>query len=433
MEQISLAPRPYPLIPAARQIEQRRVVITGMGLVTPLGTGVEKNWKALTSGQSGIKPITRFPNSEFFATRIAGQVPDFCADNFIEAKEIKKMDLFIQFGVAAAAMAMQDSALNIELEEAERVGVIIGVGVLGIETLESCHRALLEGGPRKISPFFIPKAIANLAPAQIAIRHGAKGINWTLTSACASGTHAIGEAFRLIRGGFQDAVIAGGAEAPITPLGVGGFNAMKALSTRNDAPHQASRPFDKDRDGFVLAEGSGVLILEERDRAIQRNAKIYAEVIGYGANNDAYHVTAPAPGGEGAARCMALAIKDAGIEPGNVDYINAHGTSTAYNDVSETQAIRQVFGEHAYRIPISSTKSMTGHLLGAAGAVEGIYSVLAVRNGMLPPTINYEIPDPECDLNYVPNRARRADIEVALSNSFGFGGTNACVIFRSAA
>jgi 3-oxoacyl-[acyl-carrier-protein] synthase II len=429
----SIAPIVYPAITAPKQIEQRRVVITGLGLVTPLGTGIEKNWQALMAGQSGIKPITRFSNLEFFTTRIAGQVPDFRAEDFIEPKEMKRMDLFIQYGVTAAAMAMQDSKLIIDSEEADRVGVIIGVGVLGMETLEHYHRALLEGGPRKISSFFIPKAISNLAPAQIAIRHGAKGVNWTLTSACASGSHAIGEAFRLIRSGIQDAVIAGGAEAPITPLGIGGFNAMKALSTRNDAPEQASRPFDKDRDGFVLAEGSGVLILEERERAISRNVKIYAEVIGYGANNDAYHITAPAPHGEGAARCMALAINDAGIEPRDVDYINAHGTSTEYNDVNETQAIKQVFGETAYKIPISSTKSMTGHLLGAAGAVEGIYSVLALRNGMLPATINHETPDPDCNLDYVPNQTRRAEIKVALSNSFGFGGTNACVIFRKAA
>jgi 3-oxoacyl-[acyl-carrier-protein] synthase II len=417
-------------ISPARIIEQRRVVVTGLGLVTSLGTGVEKNWGALVSGHSGIRPITRFPNLEFFATRFAGQVPDFRAEDFIEAKEIKRMDLFIQYGVAAASMAIKDSALNVAAEEAERIGVILGVGVVGIETLEHCHRALLDGGPRKISPFFIPKALSNLAPAQIAIRHGAKGVSWTLTSACASGTHAIGEALRLIRHGLQDVVITGGTEAPITPLGVGGFNAMKALSTRNNAPEQASRPFDKNRDGFVLAEGSGVLILEERDRALGRNAHIYGEVIGYGTNNDAYHITAPAPQGAGAARCMALALKDAMLEPGDVDYINAHGTSTKQNDVNETQAVKQIFGEAAYEIPISSTKSMTGHLLGAAGAVEGIYALLALNSGILPATINYETADPECDLDYVPNQARKADIEVALSNSFGFGGTNASIIFR---
>lgn len=413
--------------------ERRRVVVTGVGLVTPLGIGIEKNWEALVAGRSGVRPITRFPNVEFFATRIAGQVPDFRAEDFIEPKEIKKMDFFIQYSVAAAQIAAQDGSFKIDPAEAERVGVIIGVGFCGIETIEYYNKAYLEGGPRKISPFFIPKVISNLAPGHVAIRHGAKGINWTPTSACASGNHAIGEAFHQIRRGLQDAVIAGGAESAITPLGVGGFNAMKALSTRNDEPERASRPFEKDRDGFVIAEGSGILILEERERAIRRGAKIYAEVIGYGANGDAYHITAPAPEGEGAARCMALALKDAGIKPDEVDYINAHGTSTEYNDINETQAIKKVFGERAYQIPISSTKSMTGHLLGAAGAVEGIYSILALRNGVIPPTINYETPDPQCDLDYVPNKARKADIKVALSNSFGFGGTNACVVFRRAA
>jgi 3-oxoacyl-[acyl-carrier-protein] synthase II len=407
--------------------------VTGLGLVTPLGTGVEKNWEALVAGRSGIRGITRFSNLEFFSTRIAGEVPDFRAEDFIEPKEIKKMDLFIQYSVAASEMAMQDSGLKIDPEEAGSVGVIIGVGLCGIETIEYYCKAYLEGGPRKISPFFIPKVISNLAPGQIAIRHGAKGVNWTPTSACASGNHAIGEAFHLIRRGLQDAMITGGAEAAITPLGVGGFSAMKALSTRNDEPERASRPFEKDRDGFVMAEGSGVLILEERERALKRGAKIYAEVIGYAANADAHHMTAPAPGGEGASRCMALALKDARIRPQEVDYINAHGTSTEYNDINETQAIKKVFGEHAYKIPVSSTKSMTGHLLGAAGAVEGVYSVLAVRHGVLPPTINYETPDPQCDLDYVPNQARKADARVALSNSFGFGGTNACVIFRRAA
>lgn len=413
-----------------KELEQRRVVVTGLGLVTPLGTGVEKNWEALVAGLSGIKTITRFSNLEFFATRIAGQVPDFRAEDFIETKEIKKMDLFIQYSVAAAGMAMENSGLKIDPEEAPRVGVIIGVGLCGIDTIESTNKAYLEGGPRKISPFFIPKVISNLAPGQIAIRHGAKGINWTPTSACASGNHAIGEAFHLIRRGLQDAVISGGAESAITPLGVGGFSAMKALSTRNEEPERASRPFEKERDGFVIAEGSGVLILEERERALRRGATVYAEVIGYGANGDAHHMTAPAPDGEGAARCMELALKDAGIEPSAVDYINAHGTSTEYNDFNETQAIKKVFGEHAYKIAVSSTKSMTGHLLGAAGAVEGVYSTLALHHGVIPPTINYDDPDPQCDLDYTPNQARKADLQVVLSNSFGFGGTNACVIFR---
>ena len=412
---------------------QRRVVVTGLGLVTPLGIGIEKNWEALVAGRSGIRSITRFPNVEFFATRIAGQVPDFRAEDFIETKEIKKMDLFIQYSVAAAQMAAQDGDFKIAPEEADRVGVIIGVGLCGIETIEYYNKAYLEGGPRKISPFFIPKVISNLAPGHIAIRHGAKGVNWTPTSACASGNHAIGEAFHLIRRGLQDAVIAGGAESAITPLGVGGFSAMKALSTRNDEPEKASRPFEKGRDGFVISEGSGVIILEEREKAIRRGAKIYAEVIGYGANGDAYHITAPAPEGEGAARCMALALKDAGIPPEEIDYINAHGTSTEYNDINETLAIKKIFGERAYKVPISSTKSMTGHLLGAAGAVEGVFSVLALCHGVIPPTINYETPDPQCDLDYVPNEARKVDIKVVLSNSFGFGGTNACVVFRRVA
>jgi 3-oxoacyl-[acyl-carrier-protein] synthase II len=409
--------------------EQRRVVVTGLGLVTPLGIGLEKNWQALVAGESGIRKIDRFPNIDAFASRIAGQVPDFRAEDFIEPKEIKKMDLFIQYSVAAASMAMEHSGFKIDPEDAENVGVIIGVGLCGIDTIEATERAYLDGGPRKISPFFIPKVISNLAPGQIAIRHGAKGVNWTPTSACASGTHAIGEAFHLIRRGLQDAVIAGGAESAITPLGVGGFSAMKALSTHNDEPERASRPFDRGRDGFIIAEGSGVLILEERDRALKRGAKIYAEVIGYGANGDAHHMTAPAPEGEGAARCMRLSLKDAEISPNQVDYINAHGTSTEYNDANETQAIKKVFGEHAFKLAVSSTKSMTGHLLGAAGAVEGVFSVLALCHGIIPPTINYENPDPDCDLNYVPNQARKADIRVVLSNSFGFGGTNACVIF----
>ena len=413
-------------------VEQRRVVVTGLGLVSPLGTGLEKNWQALVAGRSGIRKIDRFPNIDAFASRIAGQVPDFRAEDFIEPKEIKKMDLFIQYSVAAASMAAEDGSFKVDPEDAENVGVIIGVGLCGIDTIEATERAYLDGGPRKISPFFIPKVISNLAPGQIAIRHGAKGVNWTPTSACASGTHAIGEAYHLIRRGLQDAVIAGGAESAITPLGVGGFASMKALSIRNDEPERASRPFDKERDGFIIAEGSGVLILEERDRALKRGAKIHAEVIGYGANGDAYHITAPAPEGEGAARCMRLALKDAGIAPTDVDYINAHGTSTEYNDANETQAIKKVFGEQAFKLAVSSTKSMTGHLLGAAGAVEGVFSVLTLQRGIIPPTINYENPDPECDLDYVPNQARRADVQVVLSNSFGFGGTNACVIFRRA-
>jgi 3-oxoacyl-[acyl-carrier-protein] synthase II len=403
-----------------------------MGLVTPLGTGVEKNWEALSAGRSGIRRISRFSNVEAYPSQIAGEVPDFSPADFIEPKEIKKMDLFIQYAVAAAAMAMTDSGLKIDADLAEQVGVIIGVGLCGIDTIEITKEAILQGGPRKISPFFIPKVISNLAPGQIAIRHGAKGINLTPTSACASGTHAIGEAYHLIRRGLQDAVITGGAESAITPLAVGGFAAMKALSTRNDEPERASRPFDRDRDGFVIAEGSGVLILEERERALQRGAKIYAEVVGYAANGDAYHMTAPAPEGEGAARCMKLALKDARLAPTDVDYINAHGTSTEYNDANETMAIKRVFGEQAAKLAVSSTKSMTGHLLGAAGAVEGVFSALTLHHGLIPPTINYDNPDPQCDLDYVPNEARKADLQIVLSNSFGFGGTNACVIMRRA-
>ncbi|HET9295842.1 MAG TPA: beta-ketoacyl-ACP synthase II [Candidatus Binatia bacterium] len=412
--------------------EQRRVVVTGMGLVTPLGTGVEKNWEALIAGRSGIRRISRFSNLEAYPSQIAGEVPDFSPADFIEPKEIKKMDLFIQYAVAAAAMAMTDSGLKIDVDLAEQVGVIIGVGLCGIDTIETTKEAILQGGPRKISPFFIPKVISNLAPGQIAIRHGAKGINLTPTSACASGTHAIGEAYHLIRRGLQDAVITGGAESAITPLAVGGFAAMKALSTRNNEPERASRPFDRDRDGFVIAEGSGVLILEERERALKRGAKIYAEVAGYAANGDAHHMTAPAPEGEGAARCMRLALKDAGLEPTDVDYINAHGTSTEYNDANETMAIKKVFGEQAAKLAVSSTKSMTGHLLGAAGAVEGVFSALTLHHGLIPPTINYDNPDPQCDLDYVPNEARKANLQIVLSNSFGFGGTNACVIMRRA-
>jgi 3-oxoacyl-[acyl-carrier-protein] synthase II len=409
--------------------ERRRVVITGLGLVTPLGTGVEKNWEAVAAGRSGIAPVSRFDVSDF-PTRIAGEVKDFSPEHFIEKKEIKKMDPFIQYAVAAAQMAMDEARLPITAENEDLVGVLIGVGIAGLSSIEEYHKLFLETRLKKVSPFFIPKLIANLAPGQIAIRYGAKGINYTPTSACSSGAHAIGEAFRLIRLGEQDAMIAGGAEAALTPLGLGGFIALKAVSSRNDEPEKASRPFDRNRDGFVMAEGAGVLVLEELQQARRRGAKIYAEVIGYGANSDAYHMTAPSPEGEGAMRCMRLALRSGGIDPLSVDYINAHGTSTPYNDATETQAIKRVFSEHAARLAVSSTKSMTGHLLGAAGGVEAIYSTLALYHGLIPPTINYEEPDPACDLDYVPNVARRAPIRVALSNSFGFGGTNACLVFR---
>ena len=410
----------------------RRVVVTGMGMLTPLGIGVEANWEAVRAGRSGIGPITRFGGVESFTSRIAGQIDDFQPQDFIDAKEVKKMDLFMQYAMAAAQLAVEDSGFSVSGHDAYRSGAIVGVGFCGISTIEHYYELYLKQGPRKISPFFIPKVISNLAPGQIAIRHGLKGVNWTPTSACASGNNALGEAFRLIREGRQDAVIAGGAEAATTPLGVGGFSAMKALSTRNDEPERASRPFDRDRDGFVIAEGAGILVLEERERAMRRGARIYAEMIGYGTNGDAYHITAPSPEGEGAARCMALTLEDAGAAPADVDYINAHGTSTPYNDANETTAIKQVFGDHARDLAVSSTKSMTGHLLGAAGAVEAIYSVLALYHGVLPPTINYHTPDPECDLDYVPNEPRDAAIRVALSNSFGFGGTNACILLGKA-
>jgi 3-oxoacyl-[acyl-carrier-protein] synthase II len=409
--------------------DERRVVITGMGLVTPLGVGVEKNWDALLAGRSGIGPISRFDVSDF-PTRIAGEVKDFRPEDFIEKKEIKKMDPFIQYAVAAAQMAMDESRLPITPDNADMVGVIVGVGIGGLTSIEEYHKLFLETRLKKVSPFFIPKLIANLAPGQIAIRYGAKGINYTPTSACSSGAHAIGEAFRLIRLGEQDAVIAGGAEAALTPLGLGGFIAMKAVSSRNEEPERASRPFDRNRDGFVMAEGAGIMVLEELQHARRRGARVYAEVVGYGANGDAYHITAPSPEGEGAVRCMRMALRSGGIHPTEVDYINAHGTSTPYNDATETQAIKCVFGEHAARLAVSSTKSMTGHLLGAAGGVEAVYSALALYHECIPPTINYEEPDPACDLDYVPNVARRTRIRVALSNSFGFGGTNACLVFR---
>jgi 3-oxoacyl-[acyl-carrier-protein] synthase II len=409
--------------------ERRRVAVTGVGLVTPLGTGVEKNWQALSEGRSGVGLITRFDATDF-PTQIAGEVRDFKAEDFIEKKEIKKMDLFIQYSMGAAQMAMESSGFKIDEATAERVGVVIGVGLGGLPTIEEYHGLYLESGLKRISPFMIPKLISNLAPGQIAMRYGAKGINYTPTSACSSGGHAVGEAMRLIRHGYQDAVICGGAEACLSPTGVGGFIAMRALSTRNDAPERASRPFEKNRDGFVMAEGAGVLVLEELESARRRGANILAEVIGYGTNGDAFHITQPSPEGIGASNCMKLCLSDAGIEPDAVHYINAHGTSTEFNDANETKAIKRVFGEYAARLPVSSTKSMTGHLLGGAGGVEAVFTVLALSRGLIPPTINYDERDPQCDLDYVPNVARRAPIQVALSNSYGFGGTNVALAFR---
>jgi 3-oxoacyl-[acyl-carrier-protein] synthase II len=407
----------------------RRVVVTGVGLVTPLGTGVEKNWTALMAGRSGIGPITRFATDDF-PTKIAGEVRDFAPEDFIERREIKKMDPFIQYAVGAAQMAMDQAGLKIPPADPDRVGVIVGVGMGGIQSIEQFHTMYLDSRLRRVSPFFIAKVIANLAPGQISIRFGARGVNYTPTSACASGATAVGEAFRNIRHGYQDAVIAGGTEASLCGLGVGGFIAMRALSTRNDEPERASRPFDRLRDGFVVAEGAGILVLESLEHARARGARPLAEVIGYGAGADAFHITAPAPGGEGAMRCMQQALADAGVAPDAVGYINAHGTATQYNDASESEAIHKVFGEHAAKVAVSSTKSMTGHTLGAAGGIEAVYTVLALERRRLPPTINYEEPDPACDLDYVPNVARDSDATIALSNSFGFGGANATLVFR---
>lgn len=408
---------------------QRRVVITGLGAVTPLGTGVQKNWDALLNGRSGIAQLTRFDASDF-PTRIAGEVLDFTPTDFIERKEVKKMDLFIQYSVAAAQMAMEEAKIPITPANEDMVGCIIGVGIGGLTSIEENHLLFLDTRLKRVSPFFIPKLLSNLAPGQISIRYGAKGINYTPTSACSSGAHAIGEAYRAIRLGDQDAVIAGGAEAALTSLGLGGFIAMRAVSTNNEEPERASRPFDKNRDGFVMAEGAGIVVLEELEFAKSHGAKIYAEVSGYGANGDAHHITSPSPEGEGAFRCMKMALRNGNIEPTEIDYVNAHGTSTPYNDSTETLALKRVFGSHATKLAVSSTKSMTGHLLGASGGVEAVYSALALHNQTIPPTINYEAPDPECDLDYVPNTARRSPIRAVLSNSFGFGGTNACLVFR---
>jgi 3-oxoacyl-[acyl-carrier-protein] synthase II len=408
---------------------RRRVVITGIGLLIPNGIGVETAWKNICEGRSGIGPLTRF-DANGFETRIAGEVKDFNPELYIEKKEIKKMDLFIQYALAATQEAIEDAQLKITPENCEQVGVIVGTGLGGLPTIEKYHKVLLEKGPSRITPFFIPMLIANLASGQIAIQFGAKGPNTCVVTACATGAHCIGDAFRAILYGDAEAMIAGGTEANITPLTVGGFNAMKALSTRNEEPEKACRPFEKNRDGFVVAEGAGILILEELEFALKRNAKIYGELVGYGYTGDAYHITAPPPDGDGAARCMRMAIKDAGLRPEEIDYINAHGTSTPLNDVTETLAIKTVFGEHAKKVPISATKSMTGHLLGAAGSTEAIFTVLAIRDGIIPPTINYEEPDPECDLDYVPNVARQKSLNVAMSNAFGFGGTNAALVFK---
>ncbi len=412
-----------------RQIVERRVVITGLGLITPLGTGVEKNWEALMQGRSGIGPLTRFDVTDFPA-RIAGEVRDFNPEDWIEKRDVKKMDLFIQYAVGTSEQAMRQSGFKVTDDNADQVGVLFGVGIGGLCTIEEYHIEFLKTRLKRISPFFIPKLLSNLAPGQIGIRYGARGVNFTTTSACASGSHAIGEAYRMIRLGYLDAAIAGGSEAALTPLAMGGFIVMRALSTRNEEPERASRPFDSERDGFVMSEGAAALVLEERESAIRRGANILAEICGYAANSDAYHITSPSPEGIGAAKCMQKCLEDGDIDPGQIDYINAHGTSTPQGDVAETQAIKRVFGEHAARIGVSSTKSMTGHTLGAAGAIESVYTVLAIQRGMIPPTINYEHPDPQCDLDYIPNKPREAAIRVALNNSFGFGGTNTTLAFR---
>jgi len=408
---------------------KRRVVVTGIGLVTPCGVGVDNVWNNILNGRSGIGPLTRFDTARF-DTKFAGEVKVFNPEDYVPPKEVKKMDLFIHYALGAAHEAVNDAALDMANEDSERVGVVVGTGLGGLPTIERYHSVFLERGPGRITPFFIPMLIANEAPGHVAIQHGFKGPNLCIVTACATGAHSIGEAFRIIQYGDADVMVAGGSEANLTPLTVGGFNAMKALSTRNDAPEKASRPFERDRDGFVVAEGSGILIMEELEHAQKRGARIYAELAGYGYNGDAYHITAPCPDGDGFIRCMKMALRDAGIAPDEVDYINAHGTSTKLNDYIETLAIKEVFKEKAYTIPVSSTKSMTGHLLGAAGAVEAIFTVLSIRDRVCPPTINYENPDPDCNLDYVPNTARSHNIDVAMSNAFGFGGTNSALVFR---
>ena len=408
---------------------RRRVVVTGMGLVIPTGIGVGTAWKNVCEGKSGIGLLTRF-DTNGFETKIAAEVKNFNPELYIVKKEIKRMDLFVQYAIAATKEALEDAQLAITPENSEKIGVIVGTGLGGLPTLEKYHKILLERGPGRISPFFIPMLIANLASGHIAIQFGPKGPNTCVVTACATGAHCIGDAFRAIVYGDAEAMIAGGTEANITPLTIGGFNAMKALSTKNDEPEKACRPFEKNRDGFVVAEGAGIVLLEELKFALNRNAKIYGELVGYGYTGDAYHITAPSPDGDGAVRCMRMALKDAGLGPEDVEYINAHGTSTPLNDLTETIAIKAVFGDHAKKVPISATKSMTGHLLGAAGSTEAIFTLLAIRDGIMPPTINYEEPDPQCDLDYVPNVARRQPLNIAMSNAFGFGGTNATLIFK---
>jgi 3-oxoacyl-[acyl-carrier-protein] synthase II len=410
-------------------VDKPRVVVTGLGAVTPVGNTAEEFWTALIQGKSGIGPITRFDATDF-PTRIAGEVKGFDALKFVDKKDDRKLDLYLKYALACAVMAVEDAGLDPAKEDGNRFGVLVGSGIGGISTLLESHKVLLDKGPDRVSPFFVPMLIINMASGLISMRFGARGPNSSVVTACATGNHAIGDATRIIQRGDADVMIAGGAEAIIIPLTIAGFCQMKAMSTRNDEPARASRPFDADRDGFVCGEGGGLVVLESLEHAVRREARIYAEVVGYGMTGDAHHMTAPDPEGDGAARAMAAALRDAALEPPAVGYINAHGTSTPYNDKFETIAIKRVFGEHAKRLPVSSTKSMTGHLLGAAGGIEAIATTLALYHGVLPPTINYEKPDPECDLDYVPNQARKQDVEVALSNAFGFGGTNATLAFR---
>jgi 3-oxoacyl-[acyl-carrier-protein] synthase II len=411
-------------------MSRRRVVVTGLGIVCPVGIGVDESWRGIVAGKSGIGPITQFDASSFPA-RIAGEVKGFEAEKYMDKREVRRNDRFIHLAMAAGEMAMKDSGIDMSREDPDRFGAIVGAGLGGLDTLEGTHKVFLEKGVKKIGPFFIPSLIVNLAPGQLALKYGLKGPNYSPVSACATSNHSIGDAMMLIERGMADIMLTGGAEATITPLGIGGFCAARALSERNDAPEKASRPFDKGRDGFVSGEGSGILVVEEYERAKRRGAKIYCELAGYGATADAYHITAPAPGGEGGARAMRMALADAALDPEQVGYVNTHGTSTPQGDPAECQAIKMVFGEHAKKgLAISSTKSMTGHLLGAAGGVEAVFSVLALTTGVLPPTINVEEQDPECDLDVVPNVAREKRVSAVLSNSFGFGGTNAVLCFK---
>ena len=407
----------------------RRVVVTGLGAVSPIGNGVDQTWDAAANGRSGIGLLEGFDTVDY-KCRIAGQVRNLDPTDYIPAKMAKRLDPFCHYALVASVMAKDDAGLQISEEEGARAGVILGCGFGGMKTIEEQHTILLERGPSRMSPFFIPTVCVNMAAGLIAILHGAKGPNTCVATACAAGNHSIGESFRLIARGDADIMFCGGAEAVVAPSGLAGFASMKAISMRNDEPQKASRPFDADRDGFVMSEGSGVLVLEELERAKKRGARIYAEVAGYGLSGDAYHMTAPSPDGDGAVRCMAMAIRDAGLNLEQIEYINAHGTSTPLNDAMETTAIKVLFKEHAYKLAVSSTKSMTGHLLGGAGGIEGVLSALTIFHGVLPPTINYETPDPECDLDYVPNQAREAKVDYVLSNAFGFGGTNASVIFK---